>query len=187
MTNKKLSTQLRSERVAVQTKPGRLVLQSRGSRIVQLANGSFASQEIEPIAIETEGDLRGSMNSRLLDPSIPEEAKIIDMVKEYIAENPTRANDYDIQLRIVGEHRAEEPWIGYEEQTAEQVLTQWESMSPRAQEAINLEQAMKYELDRCDPETGESWTNEDKVKALDKLYREQMKLKSVEKNTGVSI
>lgn len=166
---KNLSTIVKSERVKVQMVPGRIVLRPRGEAVVELRSGGFDKIPQGTIAIEAEGEYNMGTYSRLYDLADPKDKATIDLLKEKMEEFPHWATHNDYQIKIVGEFDATSPWAGYDDQTAEQVETLFKAMPDAARPA--LESVMKYELSRVDEE-GNSLTDEDKVKVLNKLHRE---------------
>lgn len=167
---KNLSTIVKGERVRVQMVPGRLVLVPRDQAVVQLAGGAFDKIPVDTVAIEAEGAFRMGTYSRLYDLTNEQDRQTIELLKLKLEENPHWASHKDYQIKIVGEFEGLSPWAGYDGQTAEQVETLFRAMPDAARPS--LEQVMKYELDRVD-EDGNSITDDDKVKVLNKLYREQ--------------
>lgn len=160
---KNLSTIVRDERKRIHMVPGRLVLRPRGEAVVELKSGGFDKIMQDTIAIETEGEFRMGMYSRLLDPADEKDSEILQLTQEWMDANPMLANSVDVQMKIVGEFDALEPWAGYADQSAEQVETLYRAMPDAARP--NLEMAMKYELSLDEP-------SDEKIKVLNKLHRE---------------
>lgn len=171
MANQKsLSTVVQHERKRISMVPGRLSLVPKQSTVVPIAGGGFAEMPVEHIDIETENinhHYRGGTYTRLYDPSNPKDKAVLDAVERYLEENPDKATDVRYQIRIVGEFQPIQPWSGYDEQTADQVEALWNAMPDSARP--KLEEIMKYEQER------EGGGDPDKIKVLNKLYRQEDK------------
>lgn len=178
---KNLSTIVKSERVKVQMVPGRIVLRPRGEAVVELRSGGFDKIPQGTIAIEAEGEFNMGTYSRLYDMSNPKDKAVIDLLKEKMEEFPHWASHNDYQVKIVGEFDATSPWAGYDDQSADQLEVLYRAMPDKARPA--LENVMKYELSRVD-EDGNSITDDEKVKVLNKLHRE---LETAEKEAAEEV
>lgn len=168
---KNLSTIVKSEQVKVQMVPGRIVLRPRGQATVELRSGGFDKIDVDAVAIEAEGEYNMGTYSRLYNLDDPKDRETIELLKEKLRENPHWSTHADYQIKIVGEYDAGEPWPGYDEQSAEQIEAFYRSMPDQVRRQHPLEQVMKHELERVD-EDGEPAVDEEKVKVLNKLYRE---------------
>lgn len=185
---KNLDTTVKNERKRIAMAPGRLVLEPRRSMTVPLSNGGGYAQMDQPgIAIETENigsHHRGGTYTRLYDPAVPKDKEVLDRVEALLEERPDYATDVRFKIEIVGEFAPTPPWSGYDEQTAEQVETLYNAMPDSARPS--LESVMKHELSRVD-EDGNSITNDEKVKVLNKLYRAQDKAVKEQADMGAQL
>lgn len=169
---KNLSTLVKDEKVRIQMVPGRYVLKPRGKTPVQLKEGGWTEIGVETIAIETEGDHRMGMYTRLYDESDPKDAEILRLLRAELQEKPHLATHVDYQIKIVGEFSESEPWPGYDDQNAEQIAAYWAAMPDRAKDQHRLEDIMKHELTRVD-EDGNDLSDKAKIDVLNKLHRER--------------
>lgn len=185
-TTKRLSTIVKSERVRIHMVPGRYALQSRSSDTVPLRGGGFGEIEQKPIEIVTEGEFRMSPWTRFYDLSDPKDKAVIDALKVELAEKPHLATHVDYQIRIVGEYDVIEPWAGYEDMDVDQVESYWRAMPDKMRAGYRLEDLMKWELERKD-EHGEPNVADERVKLLNKLFKEESDAQKDQAQTGVGL
>lgn len=186
---KKLSTQVQNEKKFIAMTPGRISLRPKGSRTVQLNDGTFDTIDTPALDYECEGDRRMGSIGRALDPNVPRDKEILEAVEQLLIEKPWMATDIRYRIEIIGEHQAQRPWSGWDDQTADQARLTYEALPVEARPS--LETMMKYELDRTrwdeDLEEEVSITDEDKVKMINELHKAEEKAARALSNDAVDL
>ena len=186
---KKLSTQVANEKKYIAMTPGRISLRPKGTRTVQLNDGTFATIDTPALDYECEGDRRMGSIGRALDPNVPRDKEILDAVEQLLIDKPWMGTDIRYKIEIIGEHQAQRPWSGYDEQTADQAANTYNALPVEARPS--LETMMKYELERTrwdeDLEEEVSITDQDKVKMINDLYKQAEKAERAGSNESVDL
>jgi hypothetical protein len=119
------------------------------------------------------------------------------LFEDLLQRNPWMKDDVRYQIEILGEHQANRPWAGYDEQTAEEAKGTWDHMPAGARP--DLARAMKYELERplldedgdpvYDEDTGKPVYDPDpeKVALWDSIYKAEQKAAKADSKQTVDL
>jgi hypothetical protein len=141
-----------------------LCVQSGDKRVVQLEDGRYGEIPIEQVTFSREGEFSESPWTRFYDLSNPDDKRHIELLRELLEKNPHLHDDIGYRVRIAGEFDAHEPWPGYDDQDAEQIIAYYHAMP----ESIRpkLENVLAYELSRDEK-------NKSKIVAIESLENSQ--------------
>lgn len=168
MSKKTLRNVVENERVRFQLSCRLLQLRPETTQTVQLRDGSYDRITTKGIVL-TRGD---NYLTRFFDPNDAEDAEVIEATRAFIRDKSSFASSQDVMLKELGEYEASEPWPGYDEQTPEQFVNTYRSLTRQAKPA--LETIMKYELEKPDGETDNG-----KVKVINDLWASESKRAAV--------
>lgn len=186
---KKLSTQVKEENKFIAMAMGRLSLRPKRTRTVQTADGQFNTIEDPPVFYESGGDRRNARVGRALNPSLPKDKEILDLVEQLLEEKPWMADDVRYQIEIIGEFQATLPWRGYDNQSADDARATFYALPEESRP--ELEKMMKYEMERKewdeDLEEYVSITDKDKIDMINGLYRDVEKAEKISSTDTVDL
>jgi hypothetical protein len=106
------------------------------------------------------------------------DAEAIAKLRELLEKDPGLRDHVNYRIRIVGEFETGEPWPGYDDQDAEQIVAYYHACPPSVKPT--LESIMQYELSR-DP------VNESKVVAIETLDKTQESHEKKAASAGVKM
>lgn len=155
-----LRKRVENQRVRVSMNVKHFCVQSGDERVVQLADGSYGKVPIEQITFSREGDRNSSPWTRLYDLSNERDKRHIEALRKKLEENPHLHDDQRFRVRIAGEYETNEPWPGYDDQDAEQIIAYYHALP--GQYKPTLEEMLAYELAKDE-------TNKSKVIAIESL------------------
>lgn len=155
-----LRSRVENQKVRVSMNVKHFCVQSGDERVVQLADGSYGKIPIEQITFSREGDRNSSPWTRLYDLENENDKRHIDALKKKLEENPHLHDDHRFRVRIAGEYDSAEPWPGYDDQDAEQIIAYFHAL-PGAYRP-SLESMLSYELSKDDK-------NKSKIVAIESL------------------
>lgn len=155
-----LRDRVQNQRVHVSMNCKHICVQSGEQRVVQLKDGSFDRISVPQITFHREGEQYESPWTRYYDLSVPEDKQAIDALKKMLEEHPHLHDHPEFRIRIVGEFESSEPWPGYDDQDAEQVIAYYHAMPQSVKP--QLEKVLSYELSKDEP-------NKSKITAIESL------------------
>lgn len=164
-----IKNKVENQRVRVSMNVKHLTVRSAEPQLVQMENGQYREFAVRTITFHRE-DNGLSPWTRWYDLSNPIDAEDIAELRSLLEKHPHLADDINFRVRISGEFDAQEPWPGYDDQNAEQIIAYYNASHPASRP--ELEKMMSYELDRVD-ENGESITDADKVTAIESLAKKR--------------
>lgn len=155
-----LQNRVKNQRVRVSMNCKHICVQSGDERVVQLNDGSYGKLPVKQITFHREGEQNESPWTRYYDMNVPEDKEAIDKLREMLDDHPHLRDHHEFRIRIVGEFEAGEPWPGYDDQDAEQIIAYYHAMPQTVKP--QLEKILQYELSRDEP-------NKSKVTAIESL------------------
>ena len=140
-------------------------VQPGGSTVVQLENGRYGELPIEQVTFSREGEFSESPWTRFYDMSDERDRRHIELLRKTLEKNPHLQDDINFRIRIAGEFDSHEPWPGYDDQDAEQIVAYYHAMP--ANMRPDLERILSYELSKDE-------SNKAKVVAIESLENSQL-------------
>lgn len=173
-----IQERVEKQRVRVSMNQKHLTVQAGDTQLVQLENGQYRELPVRDITFHREGEHNESPWTRLYDMSDPMDKEAIDKLRELLEKDPGLKDHINFRIRIVGEFESGEPWPGYDDQDAEQIVAYYHASPPKIRPT--LEAIMQYELSR-DP------VNESKVVAIETLDKTQVSEERKAASAGVKM
>lgn len=179
-----IQERVKAQRVRVSMNQKHLTIQAGDTQLVQLENGQYRELPVKDITFHREGEHNESPWTGWYDMSNPEDKEAIDKLRAFLAKNPHLHDDVRFRIRIAGEFDSSEPWPGYDDQDAEQIIAYYNA-SPAAMRKP-LEEIMQYELSRVD-ENGDDATDPAKLVAIETLDKTQASQAKSNASAGVKL
>lgn len=155
-----LRERVENQRVRVSMNVKHFCVQSGDKTVVQLQSGQYGELPIDQVTFHREGEHGVSPWTRFYDLTVPEDKQAIDLLRKMLEKNPHLHDDVNFRIRIAGEYDAQEPWPGYDDQDAEQIIAYYHAMPPSVKP--ELEKMLSHELAKAEP-------NKSKVVAIESL------------------
>jgi hypothetical protein len=159
-----LRDRVENQRVRVSMNVKHLCVQSGDKTVVQLQSGQYGELPIEQVTFSREGEFNESPWTRFYDMSVEKDRRHVELLREMLEKNPHLHDDINFRVRIAGEFDSHEPWPGYDDQDAEQIIAYFHAMPPNNRPS--LENILAYELSKDE-------TNKSKVVAIESLENSQ--------------
>ncbi len=155
-----LRKRIENQRVRVSMNVKHFCVQSGDDRVVQLGDGTYGKVPIEQITFSREGERGSSPWTRFYDLNDENDKRHIEALKKKLEENPHLHDDQRFRVRIAGEFDSNEPWPGYDDQDAEQVIAYYHALPGNYKPS--LENMLAYELSKDEQ-------NKSKIVAIESL------------------